>query len=116
MPGPSDRDPSPTTPPLHPPAEENEEDVVAVDESTPFLSTANPPASPSFPKTIHIVTAFALTFSILALISLFATAVASHGPVSFNLPWSTQEGLNAIFAPVGRRLMNGVHVIVLVND
>lgn len=109
MPGSSRRDPSPTPPP----AEEDELDVAAVDESTPFLSPANdPPASPSsFPKTIHAVTASALTFSLLALIFLFATAVASHGPVYFNLPWSTQEGLKGVLAPVGPRSVNGVHAI-----
>lgn len=98
MPGPSrDREPSPA--PSHPHAEDQGD--AAVDESTPFLSSDHRPATPSSPKTIHIVTALALTFSILALVSLFATAVAQQaGPVSFNLPWSTKEGMNGVVAPV----------------
>lgn len=97
MPGPSrDREPSPA--PSHPHAEDQGD--AAVDESTPFLSSDHRPATPSSPKTIHIVTALALTFSILALVSLFATAVAQQaGPVSFNLPWSTKEGMNGVVAP-----------------
>lgn len=102
MPPPSSHhDPPPSPPPAA--EEETQEDVEAVDESTPFLPSANnPPTSPpSFPKTIHTVTALSLTFSILALVSLFATAVADHGPVAYSLPWSTQEGLKGVVAPVG---------------
>ncbi|KAL9131092.1 MAG: hypothetical protein Q9175_006856 [Cornicularia normoerica] len=91
-----DRETAPTTP--HPPAEDEEDAVV--DESTPFLLSDDSPAIPSFPRTIRIVTALALTFSIIALLSLFATAVARQvGPVSFNLPWPTKEGLNGVVAP-----------------
>ncbi|CAD6564456.1 MAG: hypothetical protein ASARMPRED_004421 [Alectoria sarmentosa] len=97
MPAPSpDQEQSQT--PSHPPAEEQED--AAVDESSPFLPSDSLPAIPSFRKPIHIFTALALTFSILALVSLFVTAVARQaGPVSFNLPWSTKEGLNGILAP-----------------
>lgn len=116
MPGTSsDRESSPT--PSYPPAEDQED--AAVDESTPFISSDNPPANPSFPNTIHTATALALTFSILTLVFLFATAVARQaGPVSFNLPWSTKEGLNGVVAPVGRnhRLDARLYVIAPLRE
>ena len=90
-----DRDPSPPSS-HHPPA--NDEEHAAADESTPFLTSET---SPSYPRTIHLLTTLALTFSLLTLASLFATAIALQvGPVSFNLPWSTKEGLNGVVAPV----------------
>ena len=94
-----ERGPSP--PPPHPPANDSEDP--AEDESTPFLPSDDPPAAmPSFPRALRIVTILALTFSILTLVSLFATAIARQvGPVSFNLPWLTKEGLNGVVAPVG---------------
>ena len=107
MPGSSrDRDASPPPPPSHPPAEDQEEEEAPVDESTPFLSSDDSPTAVSTSRrTIHIATASALTLSILTLVSLFATAVARQaGPVSFNLPWSTKEGLNGVVAPVGNLL------------
>lgn len=89
---------SPDDEPSHPPTEEPGD--AAVDESIPFLPSDGPPATPSFRKPIHIFTASALTFSTLTLASLFATAIARQaGPASFNLPWSTKEGLNGIVAP-----------------
>ena len=95
---PLERDPSP--PPSHPPTNDQEDAVE--DESTPFLPSDDPPAAMPFPRTLRIVTILALTFSILTLVSLFATAIARQaGPVSFNLPWSTKEGLNGVVVPVG---------------
>ena len=81
---------------------DDEGEDAAVDESTPFISSDDPsPATPSFPRTIRILTTLALAFSILTLASLFATAVARQaGPGSFNLPWPTKEGLNGVVAPV----------------
>lgn len=94
-----ERDLSP--PPSHP--HTNDQEDAVEDESTPFLPSDDPPAAmPSFSRTLRIVTILALTFSILTLVSLFATAIARQaGPVSFNLPWSTKEGLNGVVAPVG---------------
>ena len=90
-----------SSPPSHPPA--NDQEDAAEDELTPFLPSEDSPAAMSpLPRTIRIVTILALTSSILTLGSLFATAVARQaGPVSFNLPWSTKEGLNGVVAPVG---------------
>ena len=107
-----DRDAAAPAPPPHLHARDHEEVDEAADnddESTPFLPPspsedhAPPPASSSFsfPRALRILTVLALTFSILTLVSLFATAVArSVGPVSFNLPWPTKDGLNGVLAPV----------------
>ena len=113
MPEPSqDRNSAAPAPPPHLHARDHEEVEEAADnddESTPFLppppSEAQAPpsatSSSSFPRALRILTALALTFSILTLVSLFATAVArSVGPVSFNLPWPTKDGLNGVLAPV----------------
>ena len=106
-----DRDAAAPGPPPHLHVRDHEEIDEAADnddESTPFLPQSSedhapPPAisSFSFPRALRILTVLALTFSILTLVSLFATAVArSVGPVSFNLPWPTKDGLNGVLAPV----------------
>ena len=115
---PSSPSPPPPSLPQPPAANDDDRDDTAIeddgdDESTPFLpsssqpqpSNNNSPPSPppsSLQRTIRLLTGLALTFSILTLASLFATAVASQaGPGSFNLPWPTKEGMNGVLAPVG---------------